>query len=324
MLKFNLDEFVDEAFVVFNDTPGWPLSSLFPFPLLFIFGRSTATWFVHNTECWESSGAFAFSLSAGSASCAVGFPTLISVWLPATTCTCIYHRLPKKVYLNCGWYCVQIWSLSHWSIHLRLSPLSSQQGCSQWLELLWQGYLSTFHCSQLDPQHFCQYPHFLKVFLVELRSGQYYALIGKPSHWIFLLLHLIVHQLVFRKCYFLEFSSVDLTSVWYYALIGRLAVQRSERFYDQMRFSPKSLVDWLSLSHFLLQPSQLFLLGCWGIVHCDSKICVFGSTALQLGQFYSIIAIWQKCPFSSAKKWHLERSSLRTDSKNLAKPPPKW
>ena len=33
---------------------------------------------------------------------------------------------------------------------------------------------------------------------------------------------------------------------------------------------------------------------------------------------------WQKCPFSSAKKWHFERPNLRTDSKNLAKHPPKW
>ena len=32
----------------------------------------------------------------------------------------------------------------------------------------------------------------------------------------------------------------------------------------------------------------------------------------------------QKCPFSSAKKWHFERPNLRTDSKNLAKHPPKW
>ena len=32
----------------------------------------------------------------------------------------------------------------------------------------------------------------------------------------------------------------------------------------------------------------------------------------------------QKCPFSSAKTWHFERPNLRTDSKNLAKHPPKW
>ena len=32
----------------------------------------------------------------------------------------------------------------------------------------------------------------------------------------------------------------------------------------------------------------------------------------------------QKCPFSSAKKWHFERPDLRTDSKNLAKHSPKW
>ena len=32
----------------------------------------------------------------------------------------------------------------------------------------------------------------------------------------------------------------------------------------------------------------------------------------------------QKCPFSSAKKWHFERPNLQTDSKNLAKHPPKW
>ena len=32
----------------------------------------------------------------------------------------------------------------------------------------------------------------------------------------------------------------------------------------------------------------------------------------------------QKCPFSSAKKWHFERPDLRTESKNLAKHPPKW
>ena len=32
----------------------------------------------------------------------------------------------------------------------------------------------------------------------------------------------------------------------------------------------------------------------------------------------------RKCPFSSAKKWHLERPNLRTDSRNLAKHPPKW
>ena len=32
----------------------------------------------------------------------------------------------------------------------------------------------------------------------------------------------------------------------------------------------------------------------------------------------------QKCPFSSAKKWHFERPNLRKDSKNHAKQPPKW
>ena len=32
----------------------------------------------------------------------------------------------------------------------------------------------------------------------------------------------------------------------------------------------------------------------------------------------------QKCPFWNAKKWHFERRNLRTDSKNLAKHPPKW
>ena len=32
----------------------------------------------------------------------------------------------------------------------------------------------------------------------------------------------------------------------------------------------------------------------------------------------------QKCPFSSAKKWHFEHPNLRTDSKNLAKHPSKW
>ena len=32
----------------------------------------------------------------------------------------------------------------------------------------------------------------------------------------------------------------------------------------------------------------------------------------------------QKCPFSSAKKWHFERPNLRKDSKNHAKHPPKW
>ena len=30
------------------------------------------------------------------------------------------------------------------------------------------------------------------------------------------------------------------------------------------------------------------------------------------------------CPFSSAKKWYFERPDLTTDSKNLAKHPPKW
>ena len=34
--------------------------------------------------------------------------------------------------------------------------------------------------------------------------------------------------------------------------------------------------------------------------------------------------ICQKCPFSSAKKWHLECPNLRMESKNLAKHPPKW
>ena len=40
--------------------------------------------------------------------------------------------------------------------------------------------------------------------------------------------------------------------------------------------------------------------------------------ALESGHF------WQKCPFSSAKKWHFERPDLKTESKNLAKHPPKW
>ena len=34
--------------------------------------------------------------------------------------------------------------------------------------------------------------------------------------------------------------------------------------------------------------------------------------------------ICQKCPFSSAKKWHFECPDLRTESKNLAKHSPKW
>ena len=34
--------------------------------------------------------------------------------------------------------------------------------------------------------------------------------------------------------------------------------------------------------------------------------------------------IGQKCPFSSAKKWHFERPKQRTETKNLAKHPPKW
>ena len=33
---------------------------------------------------------------------------------------------------------------------------------------------------------------------------------------------------------------------------------------------------------------------------------------------------WQKCPSSSAKKWHFERPEPRTDPKNPAKHPPKW
>ena len=40
--------------------------------------------------------------------------------------------------------------------------------------------------------------------------------------------------------------------------------------------------------------------------------------ALENGHF------WQKCPFSSAKKWHFERPHFKTESKNLAKHPPKW
>ena len=36
------------------------------------------------------------------------------------------------------------------------------------------------------------------------------------------------------------------------------------------------------------------------------------------------LLVCQKCPFSSAKKWHFERPNLTTDSKNLAKHPPKW
>ena len=32
----------------------------------------------------------------------------------------------------------------------------------------------------------------------------------------------------------------------------------------------------------------------------------------------------QKCPFSSAKKRHFECPNLRTDSKNIAKRPPRW
>ena len=49
----------------------------------------------------------------------------------------------------------------------------------------------------------------------------------------------------------------------------------------------------------------------------------FGSTkchflAFDNGHF------WQKCPFSSAKKWHFECPKLWTDSKNLAKHPSKW
>ena len=34
--------------------------------------------------------------------------------------------------------------------------------------------------------------------------------------------------------------------------------------------------------------------------------------------------IWQKCLFSRAKKWHLQRRNLGKDSTNLAKHPPKW
>ena len=37
-----------------------------------------------------------------------------------------------------------------------------------------------------------------------------------------------------------------------------------------------------------------------------------------------VFSFFQKCPISSAKKWHFERPNLRTDSKNFAKHPPKW
>ena len=46
-----------------------------------------------------------------------------------------------------------------------------------------------------------------------------------------------------------------------------------------------------------------------------SKVCFW---VIKNGHF------WQKCPFSIAKKWHFQRPNLRTDSKNLAKHPPKW
>ena len=67
---------------------------------------------------------------------------------------------------------------------------------------------------------------------------------------------------------------------------------------------------------------------------------VNGNPSLTLGLVWTIIlshtiiqdeteshsesAFCQKCPFSSAKKWHFERPHLRTDSKNPAKHPPKW
>ena len=36
------------------------------------------------------------------------------------------------------------------------------------------------------------------------------------------------------------------------------------------------------------------------------------------------LEVRQKCPSSSAKKWHFERPEPRTDPKNPAKHPPKW
>ena len=46
-------------------------------------------------------------------------------------------------------------------------------------------------------------------------------------------------------------------------------------------------------------------------------------SGLELLNSQRMKAKWQKCPFSSAKKWHFERPNLRTDSKNLTKHPPK-
>ena len=66
-----------------------------------------------------------------------------------------------------------------------------------------------------------------------------------------------------------------------------------------------------------MQFSKIGFVGFLGSVRGSGRSkCHF--LALENGHF------WQKCPFSNAKKWHFERPSLRTDSKNPAKHPPKW
>ena len=53
----------------------------------------------------------------------------------------------------------------------------------------------------------------------------------------------------------------------------------------------------------------------------NKMMCPIGCPEKKMGKN---MEFFQKCPFSSAKKWHFERPNQRTDSKNLAKHPPKW
>ena len=59
---------------------------------------------------------------------------------------------------------------------------------------------------------------------------------------------------------------------------------------------------------------------CQTLIINLSFYCQFSTASKAL----HLILVWQKCPFSSAKKWPFERPNLRTDSRNLAKHPPKW
>ena len=106
-----------------------------------------------------------------------------------------------------------------------------------------------------------------------------------------------------------------VSSLWPVKRVKRLQkASKNMIFTNWLDTRPKMLNAWTKclINHF----GGCFARFLDSILRFGHSKCHF--FALENGHF------WQKCPFSRAKKWHFERPNLRTESKNLAKHPPKW